>query len=127
MQVLVDTSVLIDALRLRRQRRELLYELVQNGHSLVTTAINVAEIYAGMRPWEEQRTNNLLDLLLCYELTKTTARLAGTLKSEWANEGRTLALADAIIAAMALERDCALMTDNRKDFPMPQLNLFPLP
>jgi hypothetical protein len=30
MQVLVDTSVLIEARRLRRQRRELLYELVQN-------------------------------------------------------------------------------------------------
>jgi len=48
MQLLLDTSVLIDALRLRHGRRELLAELVQAGHTLATTALNVAEVYAGM-------------------------------------------------------------------------------
>jgi predicted nucleic acid-binding protein len=50
----------------------------------------------------------------------------GLLKNEWTRKGHTLLLADAIIAAIAIERECSLMTDNRKDFPMPELKLYPL-
>jgi predicted nucleic acid-binding protein len=127
MRLLLDTTVLIDALRLRHQRRELLAELVRAGHTLATTALNVAEVYAGMRPDEAQRTEALLGVLDCYELTGKSGRRAGALKQEWARKGRTLALADMIIAAIALERGCTLMTDNRKDFPMSELDKFDLP
>jgi len=127
MRLLLDTSVLIDVLRRRRGRRELLVELVRSGHILATTALNVAEVYAGMRPGEEEQTAAFLDALDCYELTRTAARLAGTLKNKWARKGRTLTLADTIIAAIALERRCTLMTDNRKDFPMPELEQYILP
>jgi predicted nucleic acid-binding protein len=127
MRLLLDTSVLIDALRLRHSRRELLAELVQAGHTLATTALNVAEVYAGMRPDEAQRTEALLGALDCYELTGTSGRRAGGLKQQWSKKGRTLALADMIIAAIALERGCTLMTDNRKDFPMEELDKFDLP
>jgi predicted nucleic acid-binding protein len=126
MRLLLDTSVLIDALRLRHSRRELLAELVHAGHTLATTALNVAEVYAGMRPDEAQRTEALLGALDCYELTGTSGRRAGTLKQQWSKKGRTLALADMIVAAIALERGCTLMTDNRKDFPMEELNKFDL-
>jgi predicted nucleic acid-binding protein len=127
MRLLLDTSVLIDALRLRHRRRELLAELVQEGHTLATTALNIAEVYAGMRPNEAQRTEGLLGALDCYDLTGASGRRAGTLKQQWARKGRTLALADMIIAAIALERDCSLITDNRKDFPMEELEKFDLP
>ncbi|MFZ0137289.1 MAG: type II toxin-antitoxin system VapC family toxin [Candidatus Sulfotelmatobacter sp.] len=126
MRLLLDTSVLIDALRLRHGRRELLAQLVQAGHTLATTALNVAEVYAGMRPDEAQRTEPLLGVLDCYELTGTSGRRAGALKQQWARKGRTLALADMIVAAIALERECVLMTDNRKDFPMEELDKFDL-
>jgi predicted nucleic acid-binding protein len=126
MRLLLDTSVLMDALRLRHHRRELLAELVQAGHTLATTALNVAEVYAGMRSDEAQRTEALLAVLDCYELTGTSGRRAGALKQRWAKKGRTLALADMIVAAIALERGCTLMTDNRKDFPMEELDKFDL-
>jgi predicted nucleic acid-binding protein len=32
-----------------------------------------------------------------------------------------------IVAAIALERGCNLMTDNRKDFPMEELDKFDFP
>jgi predicted nucleic acid-binding protein len=32
-----------------------------------------------------------------------------------------------IVAAIALDRGCTLMTDNRKDFPMEELDKFNLP
>ena len=126
MDLLLDTSVLIDALRSRNARRQLLARLVNEGHHFSTTALNIAEIYAGIRPGENELTGALLDSLECHQLTASSGRRAGLLKNEWARKGRTLSLADTIIAAIAIEKECSLMTDNRKDFPMPELNLYPL-
>ena len=126
MRLLLDTSVLIDALRFRQGRQELLAQLVRDGHTLSTTAVNLAEVYAGMRSEEEQPTEAFLAALDCYGITASAGRMAGRLKNKWANKGRTIAIADAIIAAVALEQRCTLVTDNRKDFPMPELELYPL-
>jgi predicted nucleic acid-binding protein len=127
MRLLLDTSVLIDVLRLRRGRRAWLAELVRAGHSLETSALNFAEVYAGMRPEEEERTKAFLDALLCHEITATAGEIAGRLKSQWSRRGRTLTLADTIVAAVAIEQGCALVTDNRKDFPMRELHMYELP
>jgi predicted nucleic acid-binding protein len=127
MKLLLDTSVLIDVLRFRNQRHEWLAELVRGGHTVSTTTLNIAEIYAGMRPGEEGKTEALLASLESHELNGSEARFAGKLKSHWARKGRTLTLRDTIIAAMAIERGCALVTDNRKDFPMAEVRLYPLP
>jgi predicted nucleic acid-binding protein len=79
-----------------------------------------------MRPSEETKTEALLSGLELYELTGSSARLAGKLQNTWARKGHTLTLADTIVAAIAIERGCALLTDNRKDFPMPEVRLYPL-
>lgn len=127
MKLLLDTSILIDVLRLRNQRREWLAELARGGYTFSTTTLNIAEIYAGMRPAEEARTEALLGSLELYELSGASARMAGRLKNTWARRGHNLTLADTIVAAIAIERGCALLTDNRKDFPMPEVQLYPLP
>lgn len=127
MRLLLDTSVLIDALRSRRARRAWLAELVREGHRLETSALNFAEVYAGMRPEEERGTREFLEALQCHPVTSSTAETAGRLKSQWARKGRTLTLADTIIAAVAIEHGCTLATDNRKDFPMPELRLYDMP
>lgn len=127
MHLLLDSSVLIDALRSRRGRRQWLAELVRSGHTLATSALNLAEVYAGMRPEEEARTKDFLNALACHEITARVAEMAGKLKSHWARQGRTLTLADTLIAAVALQQNCPLATDNRRDFPMPQLQLYDLP
>lgn len=127
MQLLLDSSVLIDALRLRHGRRQWLAELVRAGHTLATSALNLAEVYAGMRPEEQARTKAFLSALECREITASVAEVAGKLKRQWAKRGRTLTLADTMVAAVALQQGCPLATDNRKDFPMPQLQLYELP
>ncbi len=124
---LLDTTVLIDVLRSRHQRRELLASLVQSGHILATAAINIGELYAGMRANEVKLAEAFLNELECYSLTATIARRAGELKRDWSTKGKTFSLPDMIVAATALEHDLVLLTDNRKDFPFPGLALFPLP
>jgi len=127
MRLLLDTSVLIDVLRFRHGRGALLAELARGDNTLVTTTLNIAELYAGMRPGEEARTEDFVAALECYELTAAAGRLAGSLKNKYAGKGRTLTLADTIVAAIAMERRCILMTDNRRDFPMPELECYDLP
>jgi predicted nucleic acid-binding protein len=80
-----------------------------------------------MRPAEERQTRELLDAMDCHEISVVVAEVAGKLQNEWARKGRTLTLGDMMVAAVALEQRCPLATDNRKDFPMRDLELYPLP
>ena len=118
MILLLDTTVLIDALRPRTGVPSKLSRLVVDGNLLATSTVNMAEIYAGMRHGEERATASLFQGLHCYPVTEKIAELAGKLKHQWANRGRTLGLIDMIVAATALEYDAYLITDNRKDFPI---------
>ncbi len=127
MKLLLDTTVLIDVLRNSKGRRELLADLVRAGHTLCTSVMNVAEVYGGLRAGEETHSEAFLEGLEEFEIGSQAARAAGKLKTTWEKKGRTISLADAIVAAIAIEQSCALLTDNRKDFPMPELRLYPLP
>ena len=123
---LLDTSVIIDVLNRKRDRWQLLGSLVEAGETLACSVVTVTEIYAGLRPRESSTTQAFLEGLERYEIDWELARYAGLLKNEWARRGRTLSTADVLIAATALAHKLVLMTDNRKDFPMPQLVIYPL-
>jgi predicted nucleic acid-binding protein len=124
---LLDTCVIIDALNQKHGRWQLLGSLVEAGDTLACSVVTLTEIYAGVRPKELALTEQFLNALEHYQLDSGLARDAGLLKNEWAKQGRTLGVVDLVIAATALAHNLPLMTDNRKDFPMPQLVLYPLP
>ena len=124
---LLDTSVIVDALNRKRERWQLLASLVETGETLACSVVTIAEVYAGIRPKESSATELFLAGLEHYDVDSQLARYAGLLKNEWAKKGRTLGLADVVIAATALANNLVLMTDNSKDFPMPQLAMYPLP
>jgi predicted nucleic acid-binding protein len=124
---LLDTSVIIDVLNGKRNRDQLLKGLLSQGDMLACCAVNISEVYAGMRPKEESKTESLLQSLEYYEIIWDIARLAGLLKRDYSKKGQTLSLSDTTIAAVALEYNLTLITDNLKHYPMPQLKLYPLP
>jgi tRNA(fMet)-specific endonuclease VapC len=124
---LLDTSVVVDVLNQERGRWELLASMVEAGDTLACSVVTLTEIYAGLRPREFKLTERFLDGLEHYELDSQLARSAGLLKNEWAKKGRTLGVIDLIIAATAMADNLILMTDNRNDFPMTQIALYPLP
>ena len=124
---LLDTSVIIDALNNKRNRRSLLLDLLRQGHLLACCPVNVAEVYAGLRPKEEPATEEFLRTLEYYDITWPVARRAGRLKRDHHLKGVTLTIADATIAAVAIVHQLTLLTDNVKDFPMKDLTLYPLP
>ena len=99
---LLDTSVIIDTLNDKRNRGAMLDRLAREGNTLACCAVNVAEVYAGMRPHEAAATDRFLKSLDYYELTWEVARTAGHLKYQQARKGRTLSIADMMVAAVAL-------------------------
>jgi len=124
---LLDTSVIIDALNGKHHRDQLFKELLQQGHLLACCSINVTEVYAGLRPHEEARTEELLASLQYFPVTWPVARLAGLLKRDYGRKGITLATTDATIAAAAIHHQLTLITDNLKHYPMKELSIYPLP
>lgn len=123
----LDTSVIIDALNNKRGRRDLLLDLLRQGHLLACCAINVAEVFAGLRPKEEKTTEEFLRSLEYYHITWPVARLAGLLKRDRGKKGIMVSIADATIAAVAIAHELPLLTDKVKDFQMKDLTLYPLP
>jgi predicted nucleic acid-binding protein len=125
--LLLDTSVIIDAINEKKNRRQFLRDLVQQGNVLACCPINVTEIYAGMRPKEEVQTTRFLTSLDYHPITFAVARLAGEMKRDFRKKGPTLSVTDSLIAAVAIQYQLPLITDNVKDFPMKDLQLYPLP
>jgi len=123
---LLDTSVIIDVLNNKRGRPALLLDLTRAGHTLACCPINITEVYAGLRPKEEAATGAFLNSLQYLTISPQAARLAGDFKRNYARKGITLNLGDVIIAAVAVEHEFTLLTDNVKDFPMEDLSVYPL-
>ena len=126
-QLLLDTNFLIDVLNDRRGRADLMKRFIVGGDVLACCAINVSEVYAGMRSSEASKTERLLRELMYVPIRWEAAQLAGHLKHDWARKGMTLTLTDTTIAAVCLTEGLTLVTHNRKHFPMSDLQLYPLP
>ena len=127
MTYLLDSTILIDVLNGRNGRSQFLSQLSQQDILLACCAVNVTEVCMGMRPGEEAKTDRLLRSLEFYPVTWEVARLAADLFRHWRQKGQTLSYPDVTIAAVALTHNLVLATDNRKHFPMPELELVPLP
>jgi predicted nucleic acid-binding protein len=125
--ILLDTSVIFDHLNGRYGRTAFLNQFIEQGHVLACCPVNFTEVYAGIRPGEETKTDVFLNSLEFLPVTAEIARQAGFLRRDWRKEGQTLSYTDVTIAAVALSHQVPLLTDNRKHFPMPEPQLLPLP
>jgi predicted nucleic acid-binding protein len=58
--LLLDTSFLMDVLNDRRGRADLMERMIIEQHTLACCAINVAEVYVGLRASQAQKTETLM-------------------------------------------------------------------
>lgn len=123
---LLDTNILILALRSTSRALDFIDMLNQQKKQPYISVITRTEILAGMRPHEEQRTMDLLDSLFSLSVDENIADRAGRLIYQYARQGIQLSFPDAQIAATALHHNLTLVTTNTKHFPIPELALHPL-
>ena len=121
-QLLLDTTVLIDALR-GREAAERLRKLRDEGPPPYVCAINVEEVWRGTRSGEEEAVRRLLGALRIAPLGRSEGERAGRWRAHFAAEGITLSQADCLIAAAAVGVGARLATGNPRDFPMDELEV----
>lgn len=124
MTYLPDTNILINALNDKRGHKQLLADIVSEGHRLACCAATVGELFSGIQPADVSAVNDFLSALDWRSFTRAMALRAGQLRYTWARKGVSLSLSDVMIATTALEYDLTLITENVKHFPMADLNVY---
>jgi predicted nucleic acid-binding protein len=119
---IIDTDIAIDFLRRREYARELLVLWANQGLLAISTLTHL-EIYQGMKAREEKATNIFLDGLISIDVDIPAARQAGILLRDLRSKGITIGMADAIIAATALQVGVPLLTNNVEHYPFPGLQV----
>ncbi|MCY3593001.1 MAG: PIN domain-containing protein [Acidobacteria bacterium] len=116
-RLLLDSTVLIDALRGRRAAAQVA-ALRREGTEPWVCVISVDEVWRGIRPGEELAARRLFRGLRLAPLGKAQGMMAGRWRREFAERGVTLHQADCLIAAAAVGVGAALATANVRDYPM---------
>jgi tRNA(fMet)-specific endonuclease VapC len=117
---LVDTDILIHFLRGRREAKDFL-SLLLDRSQIHCSSITVAEIFAGIRPGEEEKTRALVDNLEVLDVTREIAEKAGQYRRTIRSQ--TLELDDCLIAATAFIHRSVLATGNGKHYPMRDIDV----
>ncbi len=122
----LDTTILIDLLRSNPERRRSalakIEELAGRGEAIVTTRLNLAEVYVGielsrLRERDEARLLTvLLHLDAILEFSESSARSYGETKAHLRRIGRPAGDMDVLIAATALGTGHCLVTRNPAHF-----------
>ena len=119
---LIDTDIAIDYLRRRDYAQKLLENWAGKGLLAISTLTHL-EIYQGMKTGEERATNAFLAGLISIVVDIPIARRASSLLGELRLKGRTIGIADAIIAATSLHCGAPLLTNNVEHYPFPDLKI----
>lgn len=116
--IIIDTDVLIWVLRGQETWIERFEKMVRDAQGNVfVTAVQIAEIYAGVRPKETQKVETFLTSLRSADLNDETGRVAGRYMNDY-GKSHKVTLADAFIAATAVIKNLKLWTSNKKHYPM---------
>lgn len=127
--VVVDTSILVESLRLGTYSPVLL-DLSDRltSRDIIISAIAIQELYVGdstRNPKVIKAIDNLVRAFTVLDFTEDHAKLAGSLMLQARQMGRTVTFADASLAGVAISLNAELATLNSKHFAgLPGLKLY---
>jgi hypothetical protein len=120
--LLLDTTVLIDALR-ERPAAQRIQKYLDVDQVPWICAVNVDEVLRGTRVDKEELVLRFLRGLHLAPLGRVEGERAGRWRRDFARRGVTLSQADCLIAAAAMAVGARLATGNPKHFPMSELDV----
>ena len=121
--ILLDSDVIIDALRGRRTTIDEIVAVEREGVPTYCCAIAWAEIFAGLRPGEEAMTEGFFHARGEVVIDSVTGRRAGAYLSRYARS-HGVEIADALVAAAAASTGLRLWTLNRRHYPMADVKFY---
>jgi tRNA(fMet)-specific endonuclease VapC len=120
---LLDSNVVMYWLNGVQPAPALLAELSSRGDQLAVNAVSMAETYSGVPPEDLDWVDFLFRGFEYWPLDQAVARLAGEYRHKYGQQGRKLPVADVLLGAHAVSEDATLITNNERDFPMPELKI----
>ena len=113
-KLLPDTCAWIDFLRGGQTPLAAVLEQSLLSSEVMTCGVVLLELLQGIKsPREEELVQNALQALPHLEMTRNLWIKAGKLSSRLRSKGHILPLSDIIIAVLALEHNCAVLTVDR--------------
>lgn len=119
---LVDSDVLIDHLRSKKEALDFLEAEINAGAFLFVSVISRVEIHAGIRKGEEDIVNSLFGILTPVDIDVAIADRAGEYLRKF-GKSHALNIGDALIASTAKEMKLRLITRNVKHYPMKDIDI----
>lgn len=114
--IVVDTDVLIDALRGRQPGAGRVGEGLKAG-ILATTAVTVFELLSGAKDSKHRVSiESLLGALPVVPFDQAAGEAAASLRQDLEEQGQGIGMADYLIAGVCVSRSASLLTRNRKHF-----------
>ena len=113
--IVIDTSVLIDALHRKQAALRKILELEETGETLCTTQINVLELYKGVYgPTRSdkglEKVRKLLDALVILDINEDVYEMFGELSAELKRREETIGDFDELIASIALSQEASIVS-----------------
>jgi predicted nucleic acid-binding protein len=116
MNIVVDSSFVIDHLRGDPTARARWHRVFEVGENPFVTEIVVCEVRAGLRESDAHHLAAFLQPIEFVQPGPDSAMLAGRWRYDAHRQGRRLSLGDALIAAAADAIGAAVLTRNIRDF-----------
>ncbi|HEY3128654.1 MAG TPA: type II toxin-antitoxin system VapC family toxin [Acidobacteriota bacterium] len=114
--IVADTDVLIDFLAGRGPAAERVASALQQ-NKLVTTTVSRFELLCGARSQRQTRlVRDLLEALPVLLLDVPAADRAAAVHRALEQQGKTVGMADSLIAGIVLSHEAELLTGNRRHF-----------
>jgi predicted nucleic acid-binding protein len=123
--VLADTNIWIDYFKVRNYRYEKTINNLIDAQTMATTGVIVAEVLHGSRSKAQfEEVADMLSGLAMLDTTEPVWWSASRLTYRLKEQGETLPLPDIVIAAVALEYECSLFTEDLGFRRIPELQFF---
>jgi predicted nucleic acid-binding protein len=123
MRILADSAFVIDYLKGDPAAAARWRAVFKEGDEPIVNEIVVCEVGTGLKPWEVHDFEAFLEPVEFVQPGPDAALLAGRWRSEACATGRTLGLADAMIAAAAYVDNAAVLTRNTRAFALTPVRL----
>ena len=121
-KILLDSDVIIANLRNETPVTEFLDRLLEKGTVLYVSPIAYAEVYAGLRPGEDEAGGGFFRAVVCFHIDETVGGKAGEYLRTF-SKSSGVKIADALVAATAYCHQVGLYTLNRKHYPMKDIEM----
>lgn len=116
MRILLDSTFLIDHMRLQPEAAVRLASMFASGDEILVDPVAICEVRFGVRDAQMPAFLSLLEPLEVVSADREAALLAGLWRMRARAAGHHLGLPDALIAATAHIADAAVLTRNVRDF-----------